>query len=418
MKKNILLIAAVVAVLIVPILTADEKSGMIDVKKISDKLYLFKYNNPYDYHHLLYIGKNGSLLIDTGYADTAEELYDKVKQISPDKKLYLAITHSHNDHIQGNYKFKNEAVIISHPNTRDRFFARYYSLPVIETAGSPELVLENKIGLYIDDQEIVIEHTPKGHSDGDITIYFPNEKLLFAGDIIFPSGFPLADINIGGDAAGYLNGIKYLLDKYADNTTILATHGGFINKSQLQNYYERLSKSLQIIKKEISKGLSADQIFNGDALKDYKDWSDANSNLKRWWINAICTKYDAKPVLISINEPVSKALIEEGSEAAVKKYYELKNSSPVKYEFAENQLNQLGYELIYRNMKKEAIAILKLNAEVFANSSNVYDSLAEAYMNDGQFEPALQNYRKSLELDPSNANAKRYIQELQEKIKK
>ena len=53
---------------------------------------------------------------------------------------------------------------------------------------------------------------------------------------------------------------------------------------------------------------------------------------------------------------------------------------------------------------EEAITIFRLNVEAYPTSSNVYDSLARAYMVNGDREQALQNYRKSLELNPRNAN--------------
>ncbi|MCB0852713.1 MAG: serine hydrolase, partial [Bacteroidetes bacterium] len=40
------------------------------------------------------------------------------------------------------------------------------------------------------------------------------------------------------------------------------------------------------------------------------------------------------------------------------------------------------------------------------NSGNAYDSLAEGYFKDGQFEKSIQNYQKSLELDNENNNAR------------
>jgi tetratricopeptide (TPR) repeat protein len=59
-------------------------------------------------------------------------------------------------------------------------------------------------------------------------------------------------------------------------------------------------------------------------------------------------------------------------------------------------------------MKKnaEAIEIFKLNLEMFSQSANVYDSLAEAYMAQNDKELSIANYKKSLELDPNNANAR------------
>ena len=53
----------------------------------------------------------------------------------------------------------------------------------------------------------------------------------------------------------------------------------------------------------------------------------------------------------------------------------------------------------------EAIEIFRLNTEMFPRSGNAFDSLGEAYMIKGDRERAIENYKRSLELDPRNANA-------------
>ncbi len=68
-------------------------------------------------------------------------------------------------------------------------------------------------------------------------------------------------------------------------------------------------------------------------------------------------------------------------------------------------LDRLGYDLLKSKKVQEAIEIFKLNVEMFPNSSNVYDSLGEAYMVNGDKELAIKNYEKSLELNPKNTNA-------------
>lgn len=116
--------------------------------------------------------------------------------------------------------------------------------------------------------------------------------------------------------------------------------------------------------------------------------------------------------LISIGdpkEPISNVLLqtilEKDVASAIAQYNELKASDPDKYNFKEAQLNSLGYQLIQVGKNKDAIEILKLNAVSFPNSANVFDSLGEAYMLDGQTDLAIENYKKSLELDPNNKNA-------------
>ena len=60
----------------------------------------------------------------------------------------------------------------------------------------------------------------------------------------------------------------------------------------------------------------------------------------------------------------------------------------------------------------EAIEILKLNVEAYPDSANAYDSLGEAYFVSGNTPQAIQNYAKSLSLDPANTNAAMMLKKL------
>jgi len=65
---------------------------------------------------------------------------------------------------------------------------------------------------------------------------------------------------------------------------------------------------------------------------------------------------------------------------------------------SELVLNRLGYDHLQDGDKKGAIAILKLNASLYPNSPNVYDSLGDAYLADGQNDLVRQNAQKAIEL--------------------
>jgi Flp pilus assembly protein TadD len=80
--------------------------------------------------------------------------------------------------------------------------------------------------------------------------------------------------------------------------------------------------------------------------------------------------------------------------------------------FKESTLNTLGYQFLMVKNFKEAIAVLRLNVEAYPQSWNVYDSLGEAYMLNGEKELASQNYKKSLELNPQNTNAAEMLRKL------
>jgi hypothetical protein len=111
-----------------------------------------------------------------------------------------------------------------------------------------------------------------------------------------------------------------------------------------------------------------------------------------------------------------EVLCEEDVEAAVHYYYDFNKAHPATPLFTESQMNNLGYEYLNSGQIEEAIALFRLNVEVYPESSNVYDSLGEAYMENRQYDLAIINYRKSLELDSDNTNAMEKLKKL-EKLK-
>jgi tetratricopeptide (TPR) repeat protein len=77
--------------------------------------------------------------------------------------------------------------------------------------------------------------------------------------------------------------------------------------------------------------------------------------------------------------------------------------------FDENQLNTLGYLLLNEGDVDGAIRIFELNVEMYPEASNPYDSLGEAYFAARDPERSAANYQRSLDLDPSNDNAREML---------
>ena len=102
-----------------------------------------------------------------------------------------------------------------------------------------------------------------------------------------------------------------------------------------------------------------------------------------------------------------------GLDATIAQYKELGRSSPTKYIFNDGALNRIGYDLLERNRVSDAITVFKLNAEGYPKVANVYDSLAEAYAKAGNRQLAIENYKRSLEIDPKNQNAIDHLKELE-----
>jgi pimeloyl-ACP methyl ester carboxylesterase len=116
-------------------------------------------------------------------------------------------------------------------------------------------------------------------------------------------------------------------------------------------------------------------------------------------------------VFPSVQNALERAIKEKGVDAAIALYRQMRQRYPADY-FYERTLNILGYAQLNAQRVPEAIALFKLNVEMYPNASNPYDSLAEAYAAQGDRAAAIANYRKSLALNPNNKGAVEMLKKL------
>jgi tetratricopeptide (TPR) repeat protein len=136
--------------------------------------------------------------------------------------------------------------------------------------------------------------------------------------------------------------------------------------------------------------------------------SDNGINMMQPLIDAIAREYHwpgYTPWKPGVGTVLTVARKSGGVDGMLAEYRRLRQSRPGS-DFNPGQLNQAGYQSLRGDRRAdEAIKIFKLNVEMFPKDSNAYDSLGEAYMEAGQKDLAVANYRRSLELDPKNDNA-------------
>ncbi len=81
----------------------------------------------------------------------------------------------------------------------------------------------------------------------------------------------------------------------------------------------------------------------------------------------------------------------------------------------ETVVNWLGYLFVMEAQYEKAYRMMKLNTENYPDSWNAFDSLGEILMILGKYDAAIENYQKSLKLNPGNANATKMIEEMKRK---
>lgn len=143
--------------------------------------------------------------------------------------------------------------------------------------------------------------------------------------------------------------------------------------------------------------------------------STRNGNSDVYWVDARILDEIRKTDIDDVYTAMHETIVQDGVDAAIGFYRRLKKKHPDYYDFRESMLNRLGYGLLGEERYDAAIEVFKLNVEAYPQSGNVYDSLGEAYMKNGEFELAVLNYNKSLEKNPRNENARVQLVKLEHK---
>jgi len=187
---------------------------------------------------------NKAIIIDPGAE--GEKLYNYLND--NDLKLeYIINTHGHFDHIAANkfLKEKTGAEILAHPdadlkfkdsklNLSQKFMHKnIYSAPL-------DRALAEQEEFYFEGLKLEIIYTP-GHSQDGISIYLPEEKTIFSGDLIFANGVGRTDLG-DSDSGQLKDSIENKLLKLPADCTFYPGHGP---KGSLGDFKDRVWPSFK-----------------------------------------------------------------------------------------------------------------------------------------------------------------------------
>ena len=114
---------------------------------------------------------------------------------------------------------------------------------------------------------------------------------------------------------------------------------------------------------------------------------------------------------------MSKLIYSKNVNAAIDYFQEKKNDTE-NYSCDEDQINELGYGLLYENKLDDALAIFKLNIQEHPKSANPYDSYGDALLMKGDSLQALENFKTCYKMDSSLDYARDKAEKLEAELKR
>jgi cyclase len=238
----------------------------------------------------LFIGDDGSFLIDDQFAPLTEKIVQAVKSIGGEQPKFLFNTHYHGDHTGGNENLgKGGTLIFSHDNVRERlqtgFFIREFNMKQegVGSAGLPVVTFSNEMSFHLNGDTVRAIHIPHSHTDGDSIIHFSSANVVHAGDVFFNGFYPFIDVSHGGSLKGMIQGVREILLLSDENTKIIPGHGPLGNRAELQNYLQMLETAYGRLRKLKAEGKSVQEAMAAQPLKDLEEtWGDGLFTSDKW----------------------------------------------------------------------------------------------------------------------------------------
>jgi glyoxylase-like metal-dependent hydrolase (beta-lactamase superfamily II) len=236
--------------------------------------------------------------VDAQYPVSGADFRASIPEVTSKPVTHLLLTHIHGDHIFGNQAFE-DCIIVSHRRLKEKMIK---SLDTEWAPGNLEKMLEEvrinrpeRAHLFeglrivlptktfedwftLDGIEFI---SLPGHTDCSSIVYIPEDKVCFAGDLMFAQTFPWAgDPTASPDQ--WIEAFKTLIDM--DIETFVPGHGPLCGKDEFEKQLDWFMVTRKIMKELINSGASEDDAIKKTHYDElYEDTGDRFQRSMRHW---------------------------------------------------------------------------------------------------------------------------------------
>lgn len=222
--------------------------------------------------------KEGFVVIDSGptYA-YASQVFNEMQKIAKLPVKYVISTHDHDDHWLGNSFYKSKGAVLIGPKTYEKnvvvgMETRMQSVLGKELYGKTTIVkldkvVDDHLTLTVGDKHFEIKQfVEQAHTEGDLVVHLAEEKVVFAGDVVFNGRLTsLRDGSIMGSLK-ILEHIDALKPKF-----IVGGHGMKTDANATQALRSYLSDMKKEILAMLDDDVSMDEITSKVPMSKYKE---------------------------------------------------------------------------------------------------------------------------------------------------
>ncbi len=202
----------------------------------------------------VFTSDHGVLIVDTKLTPEYDTWMKLLRSVTDQPIRYVINTHFHPDHTGGNVGVESlGAEIIATENVRKR-------LSKTQQMGLPMVTFDDHMNIYFAGKTLQLYYYGRGHTDGDLVIYIPEEKIVLPGDLFAGWGpsIRLIDYNGGGSLTQWPATLKKAMQLPFD--AVIPGHSGVTDRAHMQAYLDENVKMLEFIRMLKGAGKTAMEI--------------------------------------------------------------------------------------------------------------------------------------------------------------
>ena len=201
-------------------------------------------------------GDDGTVLVDTCATEArTRALLTAAAEATHDAPVLCAVnTHAHGDHTYGNSLLPPGTAIVGHERMREALVAD----PIIDgcppfwspvpdwgavTRRPPTATVTSGLTLHTGTRRVELHHPGhSAHTPGDLVAWLPEERVLFAGDLVFHGLTPLV-------LMGSLDGALRSLDWMAafEPRVLVPGHGPLLDGTALPDAFAEMERYYRLV---------------------------------------------------------------------------------------------------------------------------------------------------------------------------
>lgn len=219
------------------------------------------------------IGDNGVLVVDPKFASPGRRLRTIIRSLTDKPVTMIINTHYHADHAHGNVNYPGAGEVIAHRRTRAHLLARDEGFWEIEPAWSalPNALMDDDRQFQFGDESVRVMHPGRGHTDGDIVVYFSRRRMLHTGDLFVHGIYPVIDRRAGGTAREWVDSLDRVLG-VTEAERYVPGHGALATRADVERFREYLRSLVSQVERATNRGASLAEVRRAVDLRAYDDF--------------------------------------------------------------------------------------------------------------------------------------------------